>query len=422
MNDSQALARTISCLLDNATPDSTWSDFQVEWNPIITALTCKLLLSCGLLLETDWFVEMQGVFRRCRLRDSLHWLNNAIRPDGTFGTDFWDAAQLAILIESWQLANYFSAYLTLKRYLDTEIATNAFEQSDSQWQGPGFCAAAIEYLRASGQIALANSLCDRLVAMQNPDGHWRGHCDVTGTPVVSPVWHTSQCAIALSGNQKYAANVNSSLSWLRKTQHATGAWVSVQQFNIYFTAYAVMALLLAEDDDNTALRNGIEFLKRQIGADGKCSDLGGTLMCGLAIRAAVGANFDRDITFIDVLMARKNLTRASALQQQLTASQAKIAALEQQVQRFEKKYGDADIVFTKKQAFLFAIVAFLLTAIGTVVGVYGMNTIWPRSSNPPALTQPSASDKPSPSDAPMPPGSVGAKPSGRSSRPDHKGK
>jgi hypothetical protein len=70
MNDSQALARSVSCLLDNATPEATWGDFQVNWDPIITALTCKLLLSCGLTAETTWYVNRNG-YVRCTLADSF---------------------------------------------------------------------------------------------------------------------------------------------------------------------------------------------------------------------------------------------------------------------------------------------------------------------------------------------------------------
>jgi len=406
MNDAQALSRCVTCLLDNTTPDGTWTDFQVEWNPIITALTCKLLLSCGLAIDTPWYVN-ESTSARCSLANSLTWLNSVIRSDGTFGTDFWDAAQLGIVVEAFGLQDWLPAYESLKRYLLKAIKAREFATDQSQWQGPGFWAAAIEYLRAVHHIKDANSLSRELIKMSVPDGCWQGHLDPSGAPIVSPVWHTSQCIIVLSCDHTPDHPVIAkALGWLKRSQHKSGAWVSVQQYKIYFTAYAILALLYDRDSEGQSLKLAVEYLKNQIGSDGKCSDLGGTLMCALALRAVVGNDFEKEITLVDFLLARKNLTKAHTLENALKARDSEVQHLKTELDRYEKKYGEADFVVTKKQLFLLLLLGLFLTAVGTVAGVYALNAVLkpsvPTQSAPASMAAPQPVPQPAQS-APLSP-------------------
>jgi hypothetical protein len=370
MNDSQALARSVSCLLDNARPQATWGDFQVDWDPIITALTCKLLLSCGLTAETTWYVTGDG-YARCTLADSSKWLNNSIRPDGTFGTDFWDAAQLAILVEVFSLHKQFTAYDSLKQHLTSAIRSRKFMRDPSQWQGPAFYAAAIEYSHLLGHRKEVDALAGELVSLQS-HGCWQGHSGPSGA--LYAVWHTAQCIIALSATPvSHPEIVAKGIGWLKRAQHASGAWLSVQQYEIYFTAYAVLALLIEHKHERPELNKALEYLKSRMAPDGKCSDLGGTLMCAMALRAVVGDAFEKDITLVDYLLAKKNLARADASEARLRMNELELGRLQAELNRYEKKYGDADFAITKKQLFFLALVALFVTVFGTIAGVYGLN-------------------------------------------------
>ncbi len=374
MNDAQALARSVTCLLDNATPQTTWGDFQTDWDPIITALTCKLLLSCGLSPEATWCIN-RGAYAYCTLLDSFKWLNNSIRPDGTFGTDFWDAAQLAIVIEQSSLHNRFTAYPSLKQHLWKVIQTRTFTSDSSEWQGPGFYAAAIEFARLLGHEKEAGSLTKDLLGLQL-HGSWQAHSALSHSPM--GVWHTAQCvAVLATDSAPHRDAIAKGIAWLKRAQHDSGAWKSIQQYNIYFTSYAILALLHEPRQDSSPesphIRKALEYLKSQIASDGKCSDLGGTLMCAMAFRAVVGENFEKDLTLVDYLLAKKNLQRADAADAALKTKDSALTQSKAELERYEKKYADADFVVTKKQLLFLALLALFITVLGTIAGVYGLN-------------------------------------------------
>ena len=305
MNDSQALALTVNYLLDNATLESTWGDYQRDWDPIITTLACKLLLSCGLSPGTLWYIGRSG-YLPCTLKSTFAWLNNSIAPDGKFGTDFWDAAQLGILIEEHSLHTHFSAYETLKKRLLDVIQKDELHSDPSQWQGPAFYASAIAYLRLLGESDHSARLEHKL-AMSHQDGCWQGQAGPGGIPFA--VWHTAQCVLALSEiPESHPDALAKGVKWLVKSQHESGAWESIQQYNVYFTAYAVLALLHDRFKYAKEIQRGLEYLKGQIASDGKCSDLGGTLMCALALRSVVGDNLERDLNLVDYLLSKKNVS------------------------------------------------------------------------------------------------------------------
>src|SRR5208282_2647601 len=153
---------------------------------------------------------------------------NAIRPDGSFGTDFWDAAQLGIVIEKFSLKPRFTAYDSLKKHLNDAIHSRTFLSDQSQWQGPGFLAAAIEYARLLGDTKQAHTLTKDLLLQRQAKGLWYGNLDPSGAPIISPVWHTAQCIMTLATDSgSHAEVVGKATEWLRHTQDTSGAWVSV---------------------------------------------------------------------------------------------------------------------------------------------------------------------------------------------------
>jgi len=303
-------------------------------------------------------------------------LNNSIRPDGTFGTDFWDATQLAIVIEKFSLRKRFTAYQSLEQQLVKAIQSRRFTKDASEWQGPGFYAAAIEYLRLLGHQSDAALLTKELCRLQL-HGSWQGHSGLNDSP--AGVWHTAQCVIVLATDAvSHREAVAKGIAWLKRAQHESGAWKSVQQYNIYFTAYAILALLHEHKPESSTiesppLRKALEYLKSQMAKDGKCSDLGGTLMCALALRAVIGDAFEKDLTLVDYILARKNLERAEAAEAALKTKESEFARVQTELERYEKKYSDADFVISKSKLFFFVILSLVVTVFGTIAGVYALN-------------------------------------------------
>ncbi len=374
-NNSGALIKALGCLLENVGPGKHWCDFQEEWNPIITCITAELLLDCGLDPDTPWHVKREH-YLRYTLREVFTWLDHCVTADGAFGTDFWDAARLGNLVEKHKLQSSFPSYERLRCRLLKTIDTAAIGLDGSVWNGPGFLAVATDYLDSLGKGSQGDALVQRLLSLQVKDGSWQGVLGPDGHPVVSPVWHTAQVVLVLSrrGRADYRAAVNRGIDWLRKTQENVGCWPGVQQYLIYFTAYAVLALLKAESPDRVAIGRAAAYLKSRMAADGKCSDLGGTLMCAVALKAVIGDSFEHDVTLIDCLLARTNICRLEFAEAALSQTAADKDELARKLKMYEDKYRDADVVLTKRQLLLIALLSLLFTAVGTAVGVFAL--VW----------------------------------------------
>jgi hypothetical protein len=96
-------------------------------------------------------------------------------------------------------------------------------------------------------------------------------------------------------------------------------------------------------------------------------------MCAIAFRAVVGNDFEKDLTLVDFLLAKKNLQRADAASATLKAAESELSRLRTEIERYERKYADADFVVTKKQLLFLALLALFVTVLGTIAGVYGLN-------------------------------------------------
>jgi hypothetical protein len=225
-------------------------------------------------------------------------------------------------------------------------------------------------------------------------GCWQGHSGPSGTPFA--VWHTAQCVIAVAANPvPHPEVIAKGIGWLKRAQHDSGVWFSVQQYNIYFTAYAVLALLSEGEHESPQVRKALEYLKSQMASDGKCSDLGGTLMCAMAFRAVVDGDFEKDLTLVDYLLAQKNLTRAEASEAALRANELELGQVKAELGRYEKKYGEAEFAITKKGLFVLALVALFLAVLGSVAGD-ALNVVIHRAFLPsvPETTEPAVRASP----------------------------
>ena len=391
LTNSEALLRAVDCLLSTVTAEKYWGDnFYEDWNPIITALTSELLISCGLTPNTPWYVKRHN-YARHTLQDSLKWLDNKIAADGSFGTDFWDGLRLAAFIEREKLHLFFPAYERLKAAHLTSVKTNTLLASKSIWTGPGFLAAAVDYLDLLGMGTDGDALVQRIVGCQQSDGSWHGNVGPDGHPLVSPVWHTAQVVWTLSrrGASEHRERINKAITWLKSTQSEEGYWGGQQQFIIYFTSYALMALLHAEKPEKKAIACAIDFLKSNMTPDGKCSDMGGSLMCALALRQVIGQHFQHNLTVVDYVLSRNNAVRAEAAESvvanreaELDTTRQKLEKVEEDYKRLAERYADGEIVITKRAAFAIGAIGIILALLVPVFAEFAKAWVAPKSASP----------------------------------------
>lgn len=373
-SDVQALILAVNCLLDNVSPEHCWHDFQQDWNPIITCITTELLLDLGFGLGRGWLAQGAGSALECTVASALDWLGAAIRSDGSFGTDFWDAARLALLIERHELQSRFVRYPALKAWMLSRLVASTSPFDESTWRGPAYLAVAAEYCRLMHRGEDHARFCEDLVACQGSAGEWQGPADSSGHPLVSPVWHTAQVIQLLrqERGQREQQAVARAVTWLKTSQEADGTWPSIQQFQIYFTAYALIALVAVEGGESAAVRRAVAYLKARMTENGRCGDLGGTVMCAMALQAVVGDRFERGLPPAEYILARRYGREVSHLRRLLRVSEDGRAEVRTRLMTLEEKYKDADIVFTRKQALLITVVSLLVTVAGTAIAIFAL--------------------------------------------------
>jgi squalene-hopene/tetraprenyl-beta-curcumene cyclase len=134
--------------------------------------------------------------------------------------------------------------------------------------------------RPQDKAALARAI-DFLRKEQEPDGSWFGRW---GTNYIYGTWSVLM-ALALAGIGSSDASVRRAVSWLTGCQNADGGWGESNDSylpppqrprnspsNPYQTAWALLALLAADEASSSAVSRGIEYLLRTQQADGLWSD------------------------------------------------------------------------------------------------------------------------------------------------------
>jgi len=242
-DNSSALRAITNCLLNSASEEGVWHDFDGSWDPIITTIAAEFLLNAGLRVEDRWYVYREE-YKVVSLFLSFKFLNSKVNDNGSFGTDFWDAARLGKLIVSKELKNYFPNYGKLQSYLVEMIEKDNLLLGDSEWKGPGFYAAAVDFLDSAKMDALSSKAFEKLLYFQERDGCWVGEKSKEGQPNVSPAWHTAQAIMTIKRKnlEKYSKQIERALQWLSDKQEDDGSWPSLRQYQIYFTSYAILAL------------------------------------------------------------------------------------------------------------------------------------------------------------------------------------
>jgi hypothetical protein len=372
-----ALCSTLSCLLETISEKGYWTDPQEGWEPILACVAVEVLMDAGLTVDHSWTVP--GCHTKMALEAPLRWLNSRIQPDGQFGTDFWETCRLGLLIEKHKLHPYFPNYAELQKYINAVYAANTILSSDSDWIGPGFLAAAADYFDRVAKYAEATALVDRLRSMQQVDGRWYGSVGTTGHPIVSPVWHTAQAVLTLTrkGRTEHREAISKALGWIRTAQDPSGKWPDIQQYVIYSTCYAILALSQAEVVDQPAITRGLDYLKSTMRPDGRFHDFGGTLMAAIALLAAVRQHVGSDLTTIDYVLARNARSQVERAEKEAATAKAEADKHKSRNDELEKRYHNADFGVTKKQLWAAGITVSFIIPTMSAVATRVISTIWP---------------------------------------------
>lgn len=368
LDDSLVLRKLFSCLLESVSEEGNWRDFDDSWSPIITTITAELLLNAGVQIQDKWYIFREQQYKPVTLSKSIQFLNSQIREDGSFGTDLWDSIRLGKLIAKHELKAYCSNYDKLHNYIVENLERDTVITGKSEWRGPGFYAAAIDYFDLVKLDELSAKTLEKLLFHQQPDGSWIGEKSKDGQLVVSPVWHTAQAIITIKrkDSEIHKIAITRAIKWVTDKQENDGSWPALRQFEIYFTSYAIIAL--SNFNNKTEIQKAVNYLKSQIDNTGKCSDLGGTLMCAIAFWELFKEHVNQSMTFMEYLLASRVSEVTNLLENKIQILSNDVRAKETIINEYKEKYRDAEVVITKRQAWLLGIVLTFLS-FGGINGV-----------------------------------------------------
>jgi ABC-type multidrug transport system permease subunit len=153
-------------------------------------------------------------------------------------------------------------------------------------------------------------------------------------------------------------------------QETDGSWPALEQFEIYYTSYAVWALEGTEYQEN--VQKATKYLSSKISETGKCIDLGGTLMCAIAFWSANKYDADKSISFMEYILAFKAIEATNQLENQILTLTAACKLKDDQIKRFKEKYKDTDLVISKRATLIITIASIIVTFIGIIAGVIAL--------------------------------------------------
>lgn len=380
-------------ILNSTSAPGCWNldDFD-EWAPITTAFVVDILLRSGVDPDEEWIAGKAGSPERYSIQKCLEYLDSQIRADGSLGEDMWDASRFAETIIVFKLRGRVPGADRLISFLNKGLADGLHLRKEATWDGPGVIASLTQFLVASGERTKAGDLIAELSTQQTSTGEFRGTVGSDGNDLASPVWHTSQVLAAFLqfGISEKDDRVVRMVEWLRQTQAPSGNWPGFSRYEIYYTAYAVVALSKLSSPPREALDRAIEWLKSNVSVGGKVRDVGGTVMTYVALCHAEGFAISGSFSGV----AFHNLTRVQcqvqSLELELRNKETECAGAQSELARFRAKFGNADFGITIAQAFLWGIVSLiigiLLALLPPIIGAFSHGTSAP--SVAPAIVAP----------------------------------
>jgi len=364
------LLKTVNHILDTVGMRGAWGGDFEDWEPIITALTVKLLFQAGFKPETSWSIVKDDKIQNMVLSTSILFLNGCIGDDGNFGEDIWDASRFASIVEEYQLHDRVGRYHMLKKYILEYSKNQNYRREKGTWAGPGSIAAIIDYLDLVHETALSGVIFDDLTKLQLEDGSFHGHMDEVGNEFVHTIWHTTQVLMTYLGRgvSERDSRVQSMIQFICATQEKnTGCWRAFSQFDVYFTSYALMALNRLSRKPQDAIATALGWLSTQVSNTGKIRDIGGTTMGGLALISCYGSKLEFPVTLAEIRKLEMAEHVNTKLTRELAVKQEALSRKDEELQTFRNKYSGAEIVLTKKEVFKYTIVVGILGVILTLV-------------------------------------------------------
>lgn len=283
------LERAVLFLLQHQDEMGSWGTVDYPpWTDVITGMTLQLLHSLGFHEASEWEITRgeSAVAYRGGLSRAVTYLLTSQRSTGQWGEDFFDTCQvIKALIPFRPRFNLAQAIDCGLDFVRTRLNADWDRESDSEWYGPGFIAAAVELFNILGDHDTVNELLELLYQHQQNDGAFFSEPVLGSTDINElAVWHTAWAILAMHslGLPPTAQRLASAVSWLETHQNPDGSWgFSLTRQRAIFTSYGILALATVAGLQSQYVMNGINWLAHQQAEDGRVGDQAGTLMAAL---------------------------------------------------------------------------------------------------------------------------------------------
>jgi hypothetical protein len=303
-------------LLRSQEADGFWAiESNPEWNVVATALVVALMVEGGVPPACKWKTDSSPSGGPAA---SLAWLAARTNADGTWGSDLWDTCQVIRALLRCGISRAEPVIVAAAIRVRSGLLDEAADSADLEWFGAGFYAAALTLFLALDDTKGSRQCIELLLRSQTDSGDFAG-IGGRNDPRVPSEWHTSQAITALSAVDEDDARkaVARARTWLLSRQRSDGSWGTAdgpyQRFKVFFTSYAVLALLSSDSLDRGAATKACRWLKHQQSASGRFGDVASSLMAMSALQAYHGAAFSMRIPTAVVLRLQAHLTTDACL-------------------------------------------------------------------------------------------------------------
>lgn len=295
------VARGASYLVSAQSASGAWQvPGQPEWDEVATARVVRLLVDGGISPTSGWLIpQIDGSRIGAGVSVAVDWLVTKCHDDGLPGSDLWDSCIVAQALSRCPATSELAAQLASNI---RDIALAGFGTvTDAEWYGPGFHAAAMDLFEMIGDRATATTVALDLLQMQDRDGRFRSDSHRTVQDVPTE-WHTSQAISALHRLQvdDYTASIHRAAEWLTSCQNPDGSWGPATNqyanYNVYFTSYALMALLPTLSAADSSVRRGERWLRGRQYRSGSFGDTASSVMALEYLQMRHGSAFTATVS------------------------------------------------------------------------------------------------------------------------------
>ena len=163
-------------------------------------------------------------------------------------------------------------------------------------------------------------------------------------------------AMLKCGYQNDEERINKITHWIESVQGTNGEYDDFGQYVTYYTSYAVLAFLELPHRPQHSTDLSVEYLLAK-SKNGKVDDFGGTIMAAQAFAAYIGPNS------LSTVYDTIQISRSKELVIENGELKKQIQLLNKKINEYDKKYKNADIVLSKKEAWKLGIWIGIITLI-----------------------------------------------------------